>query len=99
MSIKESESYIDNVISNPDVLLGEDYLEIKATKSGYVESIDAMELAKIARKHKAGRFVFGEAINQFSGYILHKNVDSKVESGEALLTMYYDYKPTRKRFQ
>lgn len=88
------ESYIDNVISNPDVLLGDDYLEIKATNSGYVENINAMELAKVARKHKAGRFVFGEEINQYSGYILHKSVGSKVESGEALLTMYYDYKPT-----
>ena len=93
------ESYIDNVISNPDVLLGDDYLEIKSTKSGYVESINAMELAKIARKHKAGRFVFGEEINQFSGYILHKNVAQRLNLVKALLTMYYDYKPTRKRFQ
>ena len=44
------ESYIDNVISNPDVLLGDDYLEIKATNSGYVESIDAMELAGNSKK-------------------------------------------------
>ena len=86
------ESYIDNVISNPDVLLGDDCLEIKATNSGYVESIDAMELAKIARKHKAGSFVFGEEINQFTGYILHKMWAQRLNL--VTLLTYFDYKPT-----
>ena len=57
--IRNSENCVNQELKNlhrqcnlqPDVLLGDDYLEIKAKNSG-CESIDAMELAKIARKHR-----------------------------------------------
>lgn len=85
--------YMLELVENPSILLGEDYVDVLSTKSGFIEEIDSLKLAKIARKHRAGRFEFGEEINHYTGFIIRKQPTAEVKVGDTLTRFYFDYSP------
>ena len=85
--------YMLELVENPSILLGENYVDVLSAKSGFVEEIDSLKLAKIARKHRAGRFDFGEQINHSTGFIIQKPPTSEVKEGDTLARFYFDYTP------
>ena len=88
--------YMLELVEDPSILLGEDYLDILSTSSGFIEEIDSLKLAKIARKHRAGRFEFGEQINPSTGFIIQKPATAEVKEGDTLVRFYFDYSPNEK---
>ena len=88
--------YMLELVENPNILLGEDYVDVLSTKSGFIEEIDSLNLAKIARKHRAGRFEFGEDINHSTGFIIRKPPRAEVKVGDTLARFYFDYSPNEK---
>jgi len=81
---------------NPrDVLpLSNTKIEMISTKTGYVSSIDSLNLADIARKHGAGRFDIEDIIIPEVGFIITKNVGEKIGSGQSWMEFYYTTEPT-----
>ena len=62
--------------------------EVRASKSGYVKHIDALQIGEYAMKLGAGRAVIEDKIDNASGIVLNKKVSDKVDSGEVLCTIY-----------
>ena len=72
--------------------VSETKIEIKSKEEGYIKSIDALEIGKLARILGAGRLTKEDIIDPKVGIVLNKKVGDKVEIGEKLLTIYYDKK-------
>ena len=81
---------------NPsDVLpLSNTKIEMISTKTGFVSSIDSLNVADIARKHGAGRFDIEDIIVPEVGFIITKNVGEKIDSGQCWMEFYYTTEPT-----
>lgn len=77
-------SYLDN----PEKLFTNKTKEIKATKSGYIESIDALKIGVAASRLGAGRETILDEIDLKVGLNLHKKIGDYVEKGETLVTMH-----------
>lgn len=88
--------YMLELVEDPSILLGEDYVDVLSTSSGFIEEIDSLKLATIARKHRAGRFEFGEEINPSTGFIIQKPATAEVKEGDTLIRFYFDYSPNEK---
>ena len=88
--------YMLELVENPSILLGEDYVDVLSTDSGFVEEIDSLKLATIAREHRAGRFEFGEQINHSTGFIIQKPPTAEVKKGDTLVRFYFDYSPNER---
>jgi thymidine phosphorylase len=68
-------------------------IEIIAQHSGYVNSIDSMALAEIARRHGAGRFSIEDIIIPEVGFIIKKHIGEKIESGQCWMEFYFSQQP------
>jgi len=68
-------------------------IEIIARKSGYVNSIDSMTLANIARSHGAGRFNIEDIIIPDVGFIIKKHIGEKIEIGQCWIEFYFSHTP------
>lgn len=77
-------SYLDN----PEKLFTNKTIEIKADKSGYINSIDALKIGVAASRLGAGRETKDDVIDLKVGLDLHKKIGDKVTKGEPLVTMY-----------
>lgn len=78
--------YQGGVINN--IKLNANTVEIKSTKSGVIESIDALEFGKISVSLGAGRTNKDDKIDSSVGIVFDKLVGDKVEIGERLCTIY-----------
>lgn len=63
---------------------------VMATKSGYVQSIDAMALAEVARELGAGRFSMSDSINHGVGYVLEATRNQHVSKGQPWILIHHD---------
>ncbi len=63
-------------------------VELKSTRCGYVNEINALEIGVSAMKLGAGRATKEDVIDFASGIILNKKVGDKVEVGETLCTLH-----------
>jgi thymidine phosphorylase len=73
--------------------LSNNKIEIIAQHSGYVNSIDSMALAEIARIHGAGRFSIEDIIIPDVGYIIKKHIGEKIEDGQCWMEFYFSQQP------
>ncbi len=79
------------VCENYDKLpLATEKTEINATQSGYVQRIDALAMGLHCVDLGGGRKVQSDEVDPGVGFVLNKKVGDKVESGESLLTVYYN---------
>jgi thymidine phosphorylase len=69
-------------------------IEIISNKTGYVNSINSLNLADIARSHGAGRFDIEDIIVPEVGFIITKNIGEKIDSGQCWMEFYYTTEPT-----
>jgi len=63
-------------------------IEVKANKSGYIKTIDALSIGLGAMKLGAGRETKNDIIDPDVGIVLKKKVGDKVEKGEILALLY-----------
>ena len=77
--------------------------EIKAEQSGYIQSINSLEIGLTAVALGAGRQKSDDIIDPEAGIILHKKSGEMVSSGEALLSIYTNkqdiFQTTEKRLK
>lgn len=89
-------SYIDHPEKFP---LSKHIVEVKASKSGFVKHIVALEIGESAMRLGAGRETFDDVIDMSAGIVLNKKVGDKVEKGEVLCVVHTnkeDYAPILK---
>jgi len=86
-------SYIDHPEKFP---ISKNVIEVKASKSGYIRQIVALEIGESAMRLGAGRETFDDVIDMSAGIVLRKKVGAKVEKGDVLCVVYTnkeDYAP------
>ena len=89
-------SYIDHPEKFP---LSKHIVEVKASRSGYIKHIVALEIGESAMRLGAGRETFDDVIDMSAGIVLNKKVGDKVEKGEVLCVVHTnkeDYAPILK---
>lgn len=62
--------------------------EVKAKKSGYIESLDAEKCGKVSLDLGAGRIRKEDKIDHTAGIVLEKKIGDKVKTGEVLCYIY-----------
>ena len=78
-------------IQDPGMLPQPDkVLMIPASQTGYIATIDALEVAKAAKLVGAGRLTKSSPINLGVGVLLRKKVGDAVRPGEILVELYAD---------
>ena len=70
--------------------LGQNKIEIKATQSGYIKELVALEVAHAAKLLGAGRDKKSDNINFGAGIILNKKIGDKVSKDEVVMELYLD---------
>ena len=63
---------------------------VTAQESGYVQTIDAMALAEVARELGAGRFSMSDTINPGIGYVLQTSKNQHVSNGQSWILVHHD---------
>lgn len=71
-------------------------IEIKAKKSGFIKTADALTLAKAAKLLGAGRDKKEDLIDYSVGIVLNKKIGDTVFEGEALATLHSNSQETEK---
>lgn len=62
--------------------------EVRAEKTGYVESLDAEKCGNISLKLGAGRIKKEDGIDHLAGIVLEKKIGNKVNKGDTLAYIY-----------
>ena len=62
--------------------------EIKADRSGFIQSIDALEVGLTSVSLGAGRLKSDDIIEPETGIILHKKIGDKIAAGEPIFTIH-----------
>lgn len=78
-------AYIDDLSKFPTALYE---IPVHSVKSGYVKSINTMELGLTSMHLGAGREKKDDVIDMAAGIVLNKKLGDKVSKGDVLLTMY-----------
>lgn len=80
------------IVSNPREVLAQasQVTQISADTDGWVESIDSMTLAKVARQHRAGRFTITDTIDAAVGFVLHAVKGDAIRSGDSWIEFHHN---------
>ncbi len=82
-----------NFLKNKDgILTKSNTYEIKSSKDGFLEKVDALNFGIAAMKLGAGRATKDDVINLFVGIDLHKKIGDPVKKGEVICTIYHEDK-------
>lgn len=78
--------------------LAKNQIEIRASQSGYVTSLNALEIGVSSMKLGGGRETLDDVIDMSAGILLNKKVGDHVDKGELLATLHTnkgpeEYKP------
>ncbi|MDG1558430.1 MAG: hypothetical protein P8R03_02805, partial [Candidatus Poseidoniaceae archaeon] len=87
-----SQSVADELMESPGDVLGKAHhiTEIQSQGDGWVESIDSMVLAEIAREHGAGRFAIEDEIDPAVGFILNAVKGNPIRSGQKWIEFHHN---------
>ena len=64
---------------------------VVAAESGYVQSIDAMALAEVARELGAGRFSMEDSINHGVGYVIEATRNMTLSKNQPWISIHHDH--------
>jgi len=64
--------------------------QLVVERDGFVEGIDAMTLAEVARSHGAGRFKLEDTIDAAVGFVISKSKGDEVFSGQVWLEVHHN---------
>ena len=84
--VKNQKGQIDKIPTSKNIK------EVISEKSGYINSINALEIANYALELGAGRINKTDTINYSAGIELLKNVGDYVEKNDCVAKIYYDEK-------
>lgn len=70
------------------LMISDKVVEIKATMSGVIETIDALKIGKLSVKLGAGRIQKNEKIDYSVGIVLNKKESDQVDVGDILCYLY-----------
>lgn len=73
-----------------NVVTSENKLEVKSTKNGFISHIDPLEISKLVSSLGAGRVHKEDEIDLSVGVLLNKTLYDEVNTGDILLTIYYN---------
>lgn len=73
-----------------NVVTSEKKLEVKSTKNGFITHIDPLEISKLVSSLGAGRVHKEDEIDLSVGVFLNKTLYDEVNTGDILLTIYYN---------
>ena len=87
-----SHSVAKKLLHSPSDVLGKAHhiTEFQSQDDGWVESIDSMALAEIAREHGAGRFAIEDEIDPAVGFILNAVKGSPIRSGQKWIEFHHN---------
>ena len=87
-----SQSVAEKLLHSPeDVLAKASHItEIESSGNGWVESIDSMVLAQIAREHGAGRFAIEDEIDPAVGFILSAVKGDPIQLGQKWIEFHHN---------
>ena len=74
--------------------IGQNQLEIKAQASGYVQVLDALDVAHSCKLLGAGRDKKTDKIDFGAGCVIHKKKGDMVNKDDVLLTLYFNAAPS-----
>lgn len=74
-------------------------LPIKATRTGYIQKLDALQLGQIAQRLGAGRTKTTDQVDPAVGIYLHKKPGEKVHQGEPLAELHARTQATARQEQ
>ena len=82
---------IERLVSSPEGFFptSEFQTTVVASSNGYVQSINAMKLAELARHHGAGRLKREDVILPEVGFEIHAHTGQVIQQGELLLTFHH----------
>lgn len=81
---------VDSIVNLEAYPLSSSIIEVKAEKTGYIQSIDSLELGLTSILLGAGRTKLDDVIDMKAGIVLKKKVGDAVEQGETIATLYTD---------
>lgn len=82
-----------SVIKNPDSYHDAEFvLDVYSEKDGYITEMDAFSLGMMSVELGAGRRAKEDDVDPSAGFILHKKIGDRVESGETLCTFHTNKK-------
>ena len=70
--------------------IGQNILEVKANKEGYISELNALDVAHSCKLLGAGRDKKSDKIDFGAGCVINKKIGDYVKEGETLLTLYYN---------
>lgn len=70
--------------------VGKNTFEIKASKSGKITKLDALDIANCAKLLGAGRDKKSDSIDFGAGVVLNKKLNDNVNKGDVIMTLYYN---------
>ena len=73
--------------------LAKNQIEIRASQSGYVTSLNALEIGVSSMKLGGGRETLDDVIDMSAGILLNKKVGDHVDKGELLATLHTNKEP------
>ncbi len=86
------ETFAENICNNPEILINSCKYksQLFADKSGYVTSIDAMNIAQFILDNGGGRTFREQSINHNIGVELHVKITDFIDKNKPWATIYYD---------
>lgn len=91
--VKAQQGNLDNLV------VSKKYKEIKASKSGVIESISAIRLGELSVSLGAGRVSKEDSIDYGVGIELKKQLGDSVKQGEVLARVYYKKVPRLQEYE
>ena len=87
------------IVSNPRAILAHasHVTQITTHANGWIESIDSMTLAEIAREHRAGRFAITDVIDPAVGFVLHAVKGDAIHPGDSWIEFHHNMPLTQEQ--
>ncbi len=84
-------STVERLIDDPTMALdlAPRQTVVRASSTGHLHLIDAMEVANIAREHGAGRFELADLVDHGVGFVLHQQRGAAVQAGDPVFTFHH----------
>jgi pyrimidine-nucleoside phosphorylase len=89
--IKYQKGDVSYVIS-PERLIAHQTIEVLSPESGYIDTINALDIGRAAMKLGAGRATKEDEILHDVGVDLHVKIGDAIQKGESLATLYVQHK-------
>ena len=71
-----------------DLPVSKNTYQVKSSKSGYLNNIDALSLGKLSMHLGAGRMTLDDELDYGAGIVIEKNIGEYINKGDVLMTLH-----------